>query len=585
MKIRLPLAIGSIVFGFICASNSSRAAITLVDHGKSDYRIVIPASAIASEKYAADEFQRYLAKMTGVTLPIVNDEEKETRHEILLGATKRKASRRTALSALGPDGYVLRTDGSRLVIDGGQPRGTLYGVYDILEEKLGVRWFTADLEVVPHTNRVVLPNLRESIRPALEYREVFWTETMRDADFAARHRLNGDHYHLEDKHGGRFAVYQPFVHSMDSLVPPELFQQHPEYFPLINGQRKSGYVQRCLSNPEVLKLAITTVRKWLKEHPEATIISVSQNDTGNWCQCPRCKALDDAEGTPAASLLNFVNAVAADLEPDYPHVQIDTLAYQYTRKPPKTIRPRRNVIIRLCSIECCFAHPLASCTSGQDASFRGDIQAWEPVAQKLYVWDYTPNFANYQQPFPNFAALQPNVQFFVQHGVKGIFEQGNYSGGGFGEMGPLRAYLLARLLWNPQTDLKQDTDEFCAAYYGRAAGGIRSYLSLLEAQVLSPNVHAHIYDSPTAAYLNTEFLNAAQKLFDSAEVAAENDEVRFRVQIARLPVWYVILATNRVTGPERQALLEKFLQIARKAGISNISEGQSLANWAKSQGM
>src|SRR5439155_438422 len=182
-------------------------------------------------------------------------------------------------------------------------------------------------------------------------------------------------------------------------------------------------------------------------------ISVSQNDTINYCQCEQCKALDDAEGSPAASLLKFVNAVAEAIEPDHPNVRIDTLAYQYTRKPPKTIRPRRNVIVRLCSIECCFAHPLETCPAQENRRFRDDIVAWGPVAPLLYVWDYTTDFGHYQQPFPNFDVLQSNVRFFVKHGVKSLFEQGNYSGGGGGEMEPLRTYVLAKLLWNPDTDL------------------------------------------------------------------------------------------------------------------------------------
>src|SRR5439155_18464498 len=164
---------------------------------------------------------------------------------------------------------------------GSKPRGTLYGVYALLEEKLGVRWFTPELEVVPRTNRVRIPDLNEIQSPALESREVFWTEIMRDGDFAARQRLNRNHYKLTEKHGGRYAVYFPFVHSFDSLIPQDLYKEHPEYFPLINRQRVSGYVQRCLSNPEVLKLAIARVRQWIREHPEATIISVSQNDTAN----------------------------------------------------------------------------------------------------------------------------------------------------------------------------------------------------------------------------------------------------------------------------------------------------------------
>ncbi|MGA2863900.1 MAG: DUF4838 domain-containing protein [Verrucomicrobiota bacterium] len=561
----------------------AKAALTLAAEGQSSYRIVIPAKPIPSERYAAEELQRYLDKISGAKLPIITDAEPAGPREILLGDNARLRQRRPVLDfkKLGEDGFTLRTAGQRLIIAGGKPRGTLYGVYALLEERLGVRWFAPDLEVAPRTNRLVLAALNQTQVPALEYREVFWTEMLRDADFAARLRLNGNHYKLTDKHGGRFAVYFQFVHSLDSLVPQELFKDHPEYFPLINGQRKSGYVQRCLSQPEVLKLAITRVRQWIKEHPEANIISVSQNDTANWCQCDQCKALDDQEGSPAASLLRFVNAVAEDIEHDYPNVRIDTLAYQYTRKPPKTLRPRHNVIVRLCSIECCFAHPLATCASEENRRFRDDIIAWQPVAPLLYVWDYTPNFAHYQQPFPNFDVLQPNVRFFVQHGVKGLFEQGNYSPGGAGEMEPLRAYLLAKLLWNPELDVQKLTDEFLNAYYGKAAPDLRAYLELLQSQVRDGKTHAHIYDGPKAAYLNASFLEAAGKLLDAAEQLAENDQVRLRVQVARLPLWYVQLAANHAQGQARADLLQRFLQTARKAGISHISEGQALDDWAK----
>jgi hypothetical protein len=51
--------------------------------------------------------------------------------------------------------------------------------------------------------------------------------------------------------------------------------------------------------------------------------------------------------------------------------------------------------------------------------------------------------------------------------------------------------------------------------------------------------------------------------------------------VARLPIWYVKLATKRVTGDTRTELLTRFLSIARQAGVSNISESMSLDDWAK----
>ncbi len=564
------------------------AQVVLADKGQSRYRIVIPADAIPSEQYAAEELQRYLERMAGVNLPIVPDKEPMTTREILLGDNEhlRQLGIRIDFSRLGTDGFVLRTYRNHLIIAGGRPRGTLYGVYALLEEKLGVRWFTPEVESVPKMPRVELPQLNETQVPVLEYREVFWTEMMRDADFAARHRLNGHHYRLTEKHGGRAVVFYPFVHSFDSLIPPEVCEKHPEFWPMIGGKRVSGYVQRCLSNPDLVKMAIERVRQWIKENPDATIIDVSQNDTGNWCQCPECKRLDDAEGSPAASIIKFVNTIAEAIERDYPHIRIETLAYQYSRKPPKTLRPRKNVIIRLCSIECCFAHPLETCPSEANQRFREDIKAWQPVAPLLYVWDYTTNFAHYLQPFPNFEVLQANVQFFVRHGVKGLFEQGNYSPGGNGEMAPLRAYVLAKLLWNPNTDVQRHINDFLHGYYGNAAGAIRAYMELLHRQVREKGYHAYIYEAPTVPHLNNdEFLESAERLFDEAERLAESETIRFRVQVTRLPIWYVKIATNRVTGDARMELLRKFLAIARKAGITHIREGQTLNDWAKKMGV
>jgi hypothetical protein len=557
--------------------------IILIDEGESPYRIIIPVDAIPSERYAAEELQKYLERISGVKLPIATDDQPISKYEILLGNNRHMQSLglQIDLAKLGSEGFLIKTFNNYLVISGGRPRGTLYGVYTLLEEKLGVRWFTPDVEYVPKMKRIEIPPLDEVQIPALEYREVFWSEMLRDADFAARHKLNGQHYRLTEKHGGRAVVFYPFVHSFDQLIPREVCERQPDFWPMVDGRRVSGYVQRCLSNPKLVKMAVEQVRRWLKEHPEATIIDVSQNDTGNWCQCPECKAFDEAEGSPSASIIRFVNTIAESIERDYPNVRVETLAYQYSRKPPRTLRPRSNVIIRLCSIECCFSHPLEGCDSDENRSFCKDIEDWRQVAPTLYVWDYTTNFAHYLMPFPNIEVLQPNVKFFIKHGVKGLFEQGNYSPGGNGEMAPLRAYVLAKLLWNPDVDVRKIIGEFLNGYYGKAGPIIQTYIEMLHRKVKVKNVHVHIFDPPTLPYLDDEFLEEAEKLFDKAEEVADNEEIRLRVQVARLPIWYVKIATKRVSGGERLKLLHSFLEIARKAGITHINEWTKLDDWAK----
>src|SRR5262249_14195041 len=96
--------------------------------------------------------------------------------------------------------------------------------------------------------------------------------------------------------------------------------------------------------------------------------------------------------------------------------------------------------------------------------------------------------------------------------------------------------------------------------------------------------HARIFDRPSVGYLNEEVMTASEKILDEAEQLAENNEVRFRVQVTRLPVWYVKIANHRVNDDARTELGKRFVTIARKAGVSNISEGKSLGKWAKKEG-
>jgi hypothetical protein len=566
---------------------ATQAALLLVAGGKSPYRIVLPVDAIPSERYAADELQHYIRIMTGVRLPIYRDDSPATAHEIVLGASARLHTLNIPIdpSPFGEEGCVIRTAGTRLCIVGGRPRGTLYGVYTLLEEYCGVRWFTPQVESVPRHEPLTLPDINTARVPIFEYREVYWTEALGDADFAARLRLNGDHYALAEQHGGRGVDIFPFVHTLDGLIPRDLYNEHPEFFPLVDGKRVRDHAQRCLSNPEVLAWAIARVREWILDEQEATIISISQTDGGHWCRCPDCRALEEAEGSASASLVRFVNRIAEALEAEFPHMLFETLAYQHSRTPPATIRPRRNVVIRLCSNDCCFAHPIASCQAAPSRAFCDDLVAWSKITDRLYIWDYTTNFHGYLQPFPNLGVLQDNIRTFARHGVRGVFAQGNYSPGGGGELAPLRTYLLARLLWNPDLDMSRETRAFLDAYYGKAAPSVAAYLTLLHQQVQDPHTHAFIDDPPTAAYLRPSFLTEARRWLETAVAQADDDAIRFRVQQVQLSLWAIELEADYARGIRHTDLFRQFFAIARKAGITHISEAITLDELARHVGV
>ena len=562
--------------------------LTLAKNKKTDYRIVIAKNPAPSVFHAAEELRRFLGEISGANFPIVFDDVPAGPREIVVGANAHLEALDCGIdvAALGREGIWLKTVGETLVLAGSDVRGALYAVYELLDEHLGCRFFTAEITKVPRRAVLTLPDLDKRFLPPLEFRDPYMY-MYGDGAFYSRNRCNAESARLEAFEGGK-VTYARFVHSLDELVSPKTyFAEHPEYFALrydrdgANPTRQSGYAQPCLTNPDVLEIAKKNVRRILASRPDADIFSVSQNDNQSYCQCDRCRAVDEEEGSHAGTLLRFVNAIAEDVEKDYPNLAIDTLAYQYTRKPPKITKPRHNVIVRLCSIECCFGHPLESCslsgTEGGQGSFTADLEGWSAISNRLHIWDYTANFAHAIQPFPDFGVLQPNIRYFIRHGVTGIFEEGENSVPEHGELNPLRQYVLAKLLWNPDRDFDTLVNEFLTGYFGMAAPAVRAWYDLLHAGV-TEDVHVHIYDSPRQPYLSKEFLDASEPLFDEAERLAEDDEILARVKKLRLSIRYVRLALTPADDPDRAAEAERFIEDVRASGIGSYREGTVLAD-------
>ena len=529
------------------AMQAQQTEISIAEDGKPVAVIVVADDASVPEKHAAGELAAFLGQVTGAAFEVVSPDKAREKPRIAVGPGAAKAiAPDLELKDLGPNGIVVQTRPPNLILTGqpGAPRGTLYAVYTFLEDAVGCRWWTSTVSRIPRKPTLKVPAQKVRCVPVLEYREPYYFDAF-DADWAVRNKSNGHATRLDEARGGK-VVYKGFVHTFYGLVPPSNFEKHPEWFSLIKGQRTTKGAQLCLTNKELKAYVIEQVRKWLKEAPQAGIVSVSQNDWHGNCQCDACAAVEKEEGSPAGLLLRFVNDVAEAIEKDYPNVAIDTLAYQYTRKPPLLTKPRPNVIVRLCSIECSFSRPL---TDEQNAAFRKDIEGWSKICQRLYVWDYVTDFGHYVQPHPNLRVLGPNVRFFVKHGVKGLFEQGNYQSRG-GEMAELRAWVLAKLLWKAELDDKALINEFLEGYYEQAAPFIRKYIDLMHDEVEKRNFYLSIFLPPTSAFLTLEVLVKAEELFQQAEKAvADKPDLLKRVELAHLPVRYVSI----MRWPELQA--------------------------------
>lgn len=568
-----PLVLLALLSAARPAAADPPAPLVLADGGRSEYRIVVSRDASPSERHAAEELRHFLREISGAEIPVADDKAAAAAREILVGRSARLDALRLPIdwTKLGDEGFTLRTAGPALVIAGGRLRGTMYGVYALLEDHLGCRWYSATVSRIPKRARVEIAPFEDTQVPAFESREAgFFVAT--DPDWAARNRQNGHDARLDDARGGR-VVYLPFVHSFDRLVSPKkYFDEHPEYFGENAGKRVPRN-QPCLTNPDVLQLVKEKVRGWIQDKPEAAILSVSQNDWGDPCRCKRCRTLDEAEGSPMGSLLTFVNAVADDVAAAHPRIAIDTLAYTYSRRPPKTVRPRKNVIVRLCDIECCFSHALDACDSPQNRAFVGDLKAWAAIHDRIYIWDYMTNFHAYLAPYPNLDALTGNLKFFARNHVKGVYAQGNYQSPG--EFSELRAWLLAKLMWNPDADAKALLDDFLGGYYGKGAAGVKAYIDLLHKKGREENLHLNKTPKMSSPHLDPDILRKADAILEEAERAAEDDDVKFRVRTARVPVWFALADRLPEGDPERKRFEARWVEVARRWGVTHTHEGSA----------
>lgn len=417
-----------------------------------------------------------------------------------------------------------------------------------------MRFLTAD-----HTHAPKLPPaavigpVDQSYAPRLSFRWSYYGETNRSPLLAARLRVNTVDGH--EKYGGKTG--QSLInHSFGTQIPLAKYgQAHPEYYALRDGQRLSTGTndwydtEPCLTNPEVLEIVKQAVLEELRAHPEKTNISVCQNDNDKHCLCPNCKAIDDREGTPMGSLLEFVNAIADVVAREHPDVKVGTLSYWYTRKPPRALKPRPNVQIQLCSIECCMLHPINDPHCEKNTQFCQDMQEWGKLTDNLFIWNYNTNFSNYLLPCPNLRVTEPNIRYFVDHGAQGIFMQaaGNSTGA---ELSDLRNYVLANMLWDPTRSGQKLIDEFLDLHYGPAAPPIRRFINRYHDHCQSQGIHRNCFGNAADYALDATMVQAALEAFDEALKLADSDAVRSRVEQASIcahraaiePAW---LRSNR----------------------------------------
>ena len=308
------------------SSPADDGAVPLVKEGRAVATVALPPEPTATLRTAAEEIVAYVAKISGVRLPIGGGQRGGPR--IVLEVAPQTLPEEDAFR------IVTRPDEVRLL--GGGEAGVLYAAYALLED-LGVRWLAPgrEGEVVPTRRSVAYPRTDRTETPGFRCR-FFYVESPETLLWAVRNRLNGFFpAKFAAAHGNSYYLppVTPSLHSLALLLPPEkYFAAHPEYYALLGGKRApctESHNQLCTSNPQVIEIIAKAIRRHFQGTPGARVYSIAPNDGYGWCECQRCTALDaklchskkwwySAEPVVSDRLCVFANEVARRSVADMP---------------------------------------------------------------------------------------------------------------------------------------------------------------------------------------------------------------------------------------------------------------------------
>ena len=570
----------------------------LVKDGESDFVIVTEENPDECIKTAAKELVTYFEKMSGAKLEIKEETEVTVDDKmIIVGETEIGQSiKEFDASQIKEDGFRLYSDGRHLIIFGEDSRGTLYGAYSILEDYLGVRWFTPTMEKVPESKDLIIDaNMDVLDEPSFVIRRNSPSGTT-DA-FRARNRTNVSFWNEAEAYGGAL-TYVLWDVTLDRLVPDSLYAEHPEYFAQQpDGTRSTDHV--CLSNPEVLEIAIENGRKYMRECTRETSdhMHIGQKDNSNYCRCENCEALYEKYGSISAPTLIFTNNFADALDEEFPNFTFTFYAYGETERPPQdlTLKCNKNVVPVLCELHhACRSHTLGTCGAIDDNQIESeflnlygdnedyiaqDFKDWTVIADRTYIYDYTINFLYSAQFFSNFETMQSTMKYMYDIGITGYVY--NCGDGHYAAFNDLRNYLYAKLQWDVDADVEYHMMDFMNFYYGEDAAPYIKEILDIQAGQIKATAHAFDFDwHYQSGYYTIPQISKLDSLWEKACNADITDEQRFRVEKDGLS-WEFFKA-NQFLGeyfflnPLRTQAQEKLYDELIAHGITRVSSFSTL---------
>ncbi|MCD6362034.1 MAG: DUF4838 domain-containing protein [Armatimonadetes bacterium] len=521
------------------------AILLIVAGGVSDYTIVIPDQPVESVTYAAQELQSYLQRITGAVLPIVAEGEAPDANRIFTGPCA--AAARAGITTPKWERFVARVvDGDLFIVGGDSPgaaldratrTGTLYGVYGILERFGGVRWlWPGELgEVVPRSPDFGVPaklNLEDGpdfrIRNLwLTYHNPGWVRT----EYMSWWRRTGQGQDISGNAG----------HAYSRLLGGKYFDEHPEYYALVNGERRpmvGTHGQICTSNPEVVEICAQAAAKDPRD-----IVPISPNDGSGFCECDRCRALDVPENTMmwgdreivclTDRIFTFANQVAERVAQLSPGKLCGHFCYTFFKKPPMRLEDLADNLVLFFAYGCHWYRDPAT-----RELYHGYIDGWSRYGNPMVAREYYGLIYWHGLPNIHTRMIEEDIKYIRDRGFIGLQSEMCRD---FATHGP-NYYLAAKLLWDTDRTREEILDDYYRAGFGPAADDVAEYFDIFERRLASLGADARGAGSSNVNNLPMQFdpdtVAAARAALERAYTRTDDPTITARLDFIRIGLEY-----------------------------------------------
>ncbi len=552
--------------------------------------IVISSKATPREHFAAKELQKYMEKIVGVKLSIVQDNRVFVKKRIIIGGPERNSAAAELIAAEefgrtvpGPEGFLIKSFGEdALLIAGSEDsceRGTVYGVYEFLERYLG-----CSLSAYSHPDVAAgewIPSAKE-----ITLAEISYVKAMADRPFRGACVQYGDaagdpnralnvvffEWLLKNRYNyvylwtktyeqykdmglvdvaSRMGLELMVGHhdASDLFLPPEgnkyfpekYYETHPEYYRLQeDGTRfkvvdHAGQMIFCSRNMELIEEISKNIISWLSENPIVKMVQLAPHDgRAPQCVCEACAPYSKSE-----NYIYFMNEIAIRVAKVHPDVKMVSMVYVDLWECPKDVNLSPSLMI----LEAVWHDGIMRTTGKPDGSslngthFEDNLMEWKKTGAEVLYYDYyMSSYANRQRYIPMADEVQAIWKRFIEKGVSGAstqiecFNLWNHI---------FNFYTFGRTAYDTDLSMEDNLDRF-AKIFGEGAEWMKKSIRIVE-ECLDGQKPINFSGRYMIEHVDKE---AVYDCYEKALAAAETPLARNNIRLMRMVFRYSDLETK-----------------------------------------